>query len=112
MYFVAAGSNGDVWRCNGRINNQSGQRCCNGTMRAATTDSFFYNRNISNRKILQVLYFWLYRLRKGAISEMLRLNPKTVQKILQDWYEVIHEDLTWGDVKIGKFCNSFDSKVI
>lgn len=107
MYFVVAGSNGDVWRCNGRLNMETGQRCCNGTMKAATTDSFFYNRSIGNKKILQILYFWLYRLRRGEIAEMLRLNPKTVAKILQDWFEVMHEDLSWGDVKIGKRYHHF-----
>ncbi|KAI8330381.1 hypothetical protein BD560DRAFT_463199 [Blakeslea trispora] len=100
MYYTEAGSNGLVWRCNGIVNGVTGQRCCNGSMKAGSSDSFFFNRSLDNRKVLQVIFLWLYRVRRGEMSEMLRVSPKAIRNTLNDWYELIHEDLTWGDVKI------------
>lgn len=103
MYLVNTSTHGQVWRCNGIVDRTSSERCCNGSMRSLTYDSFFAKRRISNGVTLRILFLWVHRVRRGAICSMLGLQSRTVAGVLNDFLQLVHEDLTWGDVKIGMY---------
>lgn len=100
MYFDNGGSR-RRWRCNGLVNRATGNRCCLGSTRAVSIDSFFFNRRLPKVQCLGILYFWLNKVRKMTIASMVGTTPKTVQRFLQQWYQVLQEDLKREDMKIG-----------
>ncbi|KAG1147461.1 hypothetical protein G6F37_008807 [Rhizopus arrhizus] len=92
------------WRCNGIIVNQeTGEKCCNGRQIAVRNASFFSHRNLPTYDTLSILYFWSLKIRRMTISTMVGCSPKAVRKTLTDWYQVLQEDLQQNDCKIGGY---------
>ncbi|KAG1136296.1 hypothetical protein G6F38_012161 [Rhizopus arrhizus] len=103
MYLERTGSI-PRWRCNGVIINQeTGEKCCNGRQIAVRNASFFAHRNLPSYDTLSILYFWSLKIRRMTISTMVGCSPKAVRKTLTDWYQVLQEDLQQNDCKIGGY---------
>ncbi|KAG0929029.1 hypothetical protein G6F29_010856 [Rhizopus arrhizus] len=103
MYLEPTGSI-PRWRCNGIIVNQeTGEKCCNGRQIAVRNASFFAHRNLPSYDTLSILYFWSLKIRRMTISTMVGCSPKAVRKTLTDWYQVLQEDLQQNDCKIGGY---------
>ncbi|EIE82405.1 hypothetical protein RO3G_07110 [Rhizopus delemar RA 99-880] len=103
MYLEQTGSV-PRWRCNGIIVNQeTGEKCCNGRQVAVRNASFFSNRSLPAYDALSILYFWSLKVRRMTISTMVGCSPKAVRETLKDWYQVLQEDLQQNDCKIGGY---------
>lgn len=94
-------SRGARWRCNGRINRETRERCCSGTSSSIRTDTLFYGINIKLSESITIIYLWLWKLRRTAIKGMVGTSSATVRLTLNKWYQVLQEDLKNDDVKIG-----------
>ncbi|KAG1139135.1 hypothetical protein G6F37_013041 [Rhizopus arrhizus] len=92
------------WRCNDMIVNQeTGEKCCNGRQIAVRNASLFSHRNLPTYDTLSILYFWSLKIRRMTISTMVGCSPKAVRKTLTDWYHVLQEDLQQNDRNIGGY---------
>ncbi|CEG79693.1 hypothetical protein RMATCC62417_14128 [Rhizopus microsporus] len=90
-----------VWRCNGILNLRTGIRCCQGTMVSPRLNSFFTHRSLNPSTVLEILFYWLCRLRRMQIAKTVGVSPKAVTLVLNDWYQLLQEDLKKEDVQIG-----------
>jgi hypothetical protein len=91
---------GYIWRCH--LNS-----CCGKSSTSVLVDSFFVNRKIDLDKQFMILYMWLNRSSRSAIQAFLDLDLKTIRDIIQDFYQLMQEDMISGheteeDLKIGK----------
>jgi hypothetical protein len=96
-----AGNHGMMWRCSGIVNPTTGVRCCQGTMVSPRLNSFFANRNLDPSVTLEILFFWLRRTRRTQIAETVGVSRNTVRLVLNDWYQLLQEDLQERDMQIG-----------
>ncbi|KAI9325990.1 hypothetical protein BD770DRAFT_450072 [Pilaira anomala] len=97
MYLDSSNPNRIRWRCNGIVDQVTGNRCCNGRTKSYRVDSFFSGRRAATEDVMLVLYFWAIRIRRSEIVKMTQLDRKTVSKIISDWYQMIQEDLEDDD---------------
>jgi hypothetical protein len=101
MALRPSGRHGMMWRCSGLLNQVTGIRCCQGTMVSPRLNSFFTYRNLNPSTVLEILFYWLRRLRRTQIAETVGVSPKAVRLALNDWYQLLQEDLKEEDVQIG-----------
>lgn len=90
------------WRCNGKIINLvTKEKCCLGTSLSVRTDSFFANRRLQEQDVMLILWNWCHRVRKTTIAEMVGCSVKSVSAVLNDWYQMLQEDISLNDCRIG-----------
>ncbi|KAG1136329.1 hypothetical protein G6F37_012182 [Rhizopus arrhizus] len=77
MYLERTGSI-PRWRCNGIIINQeTGEKCCNGRQITVRNASFFAHRNLPSYDTLSILYFWSLKICRMTISTMVGCSSNT-----------------------------------
>jgi IS1 family transposase len=100
------------WRCNGIVDALTGIQCCRGRSRTYRVDSFFAGRGTKPENVMLVLYFWAIRVRKSEIVKLTHLDPKTVAKIISDWYQMIQEDISEENCTIGGYDSNGERIVV
>ena len=67
------------------------------SLRVISLAVFFENRNISDEKTLMIIYFWTQKTKRTSIANMVGVDYKTVTNVLEDWYQMIGEDIEGDD---------------
>ncbi|CAO0796138.1 unnamed protein product [Mucor circinelloides] len=80
---------GYYWRC-------TRNNCCGKSRASVLEHSFFAQRRSSLSKQLLVLYFWVNRAPRSFISSVVGLHSSTVKNIIDDFYQVMQEDIAEG----------------
>ncbi|KAI8373361.1 hypothetical protein BD560DRAFT_489266 [Blakeslea trispora] len=99
--YLSTSSGRTRWRCNGIRSRETGRRCCNGTSRTVRSGSFFENRDTPLDLLMCFLWCWSNKLNRTQICNVTGLSFPTVRTLYFDWLQMIQEDLSSSDCRIG-----------
>ncbi|KAI8324220.1 hypothetical protein EDC96DRAFT_472552, partial [Choanephora cucurbitarum] len=112
IMYLSTSASRTRWRCNGIVNRETRQRCCNGSSRTVRSSSFFENRDTPLDTVMCFLWCWSNKLNRTQICNMTGLTFPTVRVLYFDWLQMIQEDLSSSDCRIGGFDENGNSIVV
>ncbi|KAG1441985.1 hypothetical protein G6F56_011251 [Rhizopus delemar] len=56
---------------------------------------------LQEQNVMLILWNWCHRVRKTTIAEMVGCSVKSVSAVLNDWYQMLQEDISLNDCRIG-----------
>lgn len=86
--------------CNGILNQVTGIRYCQGTMVSPRLNSFFTHCSLNPSTVLEIVFSWLCRVRRTQVAEPVGVSRKTIRLVLNDWFQMLQEDLKEEDTQI------------